>query len=95
MEKQGNIRTIGLFPGDVVLHYIDKELVIATPLKDAQVVLRNGSKKSLTYALKMTGFKLKKGGSWKKRSDGLSYHLLEVRSEVTNGKLNTRGNSTV
>ena len=72
-------KTVGLFPNDVTLHYIDGDLVVASPEEGSQVVLRNGSRRSLAYALKMTGFNLKKGGSWLKRPDGLSYHYLEAR----------------
>jgi len=77
MNKQ--IKTVGLFPDEVYLHYIDKDLVISTTAKGPIIVLRNGSKRSLTYALRLSGFSLKKGGEWLKRSDGLSYHLLELR----------------
>lgn len=73
------VKTVGLFPDEVHLHYIDKDLVISTTVKGPIIVLRNGSKRSLTYALRLTGFSLKKGSSWLKRpTDGLLCHSLEL-----------------
>ena len=77
--QKSETKTVGLFSKDVTLHYIDGDLVVASPEEGTQVVLRNGSRRSLQYALRMTGFSLKKGGSWKKRPDGLRYHYLEAR----------------
>jgi hypothetical protein len=70
-------KTVGLFSEDTSIHYVDNDLVITTTQTGPQVVLRNGSKHSLNYALKLSNFILKKGGSWLKRHDGLSYHYLE------------------
>jgi len=71
-------RTVGLFPEDARLHYVDADVVIATSEGKHLAILRNGSSKSLNYALKLTNFSLLKGGSWMKRPDGLNYHLLEA-----------------
>jgi len=74
------VKTVGLFSEDTSIHYVDTDLVIATTSEgQAQVVLRNGSRRGLDYALKLSNFNLKKGGVWLKRPDGLSYHLLESR----------------
>ena len=72
------IKTVGLFPSDVRLNYVDHDVVVATLLDGPQVVLRNGSSKSLSYALRMTDFRLKRGGEWRVRQDGLRYHALEA-----------------
>lgn len=74
-----DLKTVGLFSEDTSIHYVDNDLVITTASKGPQVVLRNGSRRSLNYALKLSNFSLKKGGGWLKRPDGLSYHLLESR----------------
>jgi hypothetical protein len=77
VKSEPSAKTVGLFPEEVYLHYIDKDLVISTTADGPIIVLRNGSRRSLTYALKLTNFSLKKGGSWLRRPDGLSYHQLE------------------
>ena len=79
MNEVNEVKTVGLFPDEVHLHYIDKDLVISTAAKGPIIVLRNGSRLRLDYALGLSGFSLKKGGSWLKRPDGLSYHQLESR----------------
>ena len=77
--KSTQTKTVGLFKDEVNLHYVDSELVIASDAKGPQVILRNGSRKSLSYALKMAGFRLQQNAKWLKRPDGLSYHSLEMR----------------
>ena len=79
MKSELSIKTVGLFSEDTSIHYVDKDLVIATTSECSQIVLRNGSRRSLSYALKLSNFSLKKGGEWLKRPDGLSYHLLDSR----------------
>ncbi len=84
--------TVGLFNEDHSLCYIDEKLVIALTKSGPVLLLRNGviPQKEISYALNLTKLQLRKGGGWCKRSDGLSFHLLEER-EVSNGQSNARG----
>lgn len=89
----GEVKTVGLFNEDLQIHYVDNDLVIVTATEGPQVILKNGSRRSLNYALKLSNFSLKKGGSWLKRPDGLSYHLLEGKEKAKNGSNTLRANS--